>query len=77
MPAVGQGDRRLTSMGSTLTTPLALARSTGFAIHQLLSERPGLRGPGPGPAQSIVAYQALLARRVHYSGPVRPVDLRV
>jgi hypothetical protein len=54
-----------------------LARSAGFVIHQLLSAQPELLGPPPGRAQTITAYQAHIAKRIRYSGPVTPVDLRV
>jgi len=54
-----------------------LARSAGFAIHQLLAAMPELRGPPADLRQTIGAYRAHLASRIHYSGPVRPVDLRV
>jgi len=54
-----------------------LARGTGFLIHQLLAAMPELRGPPPDRPQTIGAYRAHLASRIHYSGPVTPVDLRV
>ena len=54
-----------------------LARGTGFLIHQLLAAMPELRGPPPDLPQTIGAYRAHLARRIHYSGPIRPVNLRV
>jgi len=38
---------------------------------------PELRGPPADLRQTIGAYRAHLASRIHYSGPVRPVDLRV
>ena len=53
------------------------AHSAGFAIHQLLAAMPELRGPPADLRQTIGAYRAHLASRIHYSGPVRPVDLRV
>ena len=64
------------SGGSDLEGAL-LARSAGFAIHQLLAAMPELRGPPADLRQTIGAYWAHLASRIHYSGPVRPVDLRV
>jgi hypothetical protein len=54
-----------------------LARGAGFAIHQLLAAMPELRAPPAELRQTIGAYRAHLASRIHYSGPVRPVDLRV
>jgi hypothetical protein len=54
-----------------------LARSAGFVIHQLLSAQPELRGPPAARAQTIGAYQSHIAKRIRYSGPVTPVDLRV
>jgi hypothetical protein len=55
----------------------APTRSNGFLIQQMLAAMPELRGPPQGLPQTISAYQAHLAKRIHYSGPVRPVDLRV
>ena len=54
-----------------------LARTVGFVIHQLLAATPELRGPPADLRQTIGAYRTHLASRIHYSGPVRPVDLRV
>lgn len=51
--------------------------NAGFLIHQLLSAEPELDGSAPDRRQTIAAYQAHLARRIHYSGPVRPVDLLI
>jgi hypothetical protein len=53
------------------------AGGTGFVIHQLLAAQPDLRGPPPDMPRTIAAYRAHLALRIHYSGPVGPVDLRV
>jgi hypothetical protein len=55
----------------------APTRSNGFLIQQMLAAMPELHGPPQGLPQTISAYQAHLAKRIHYSGPVRPVDLRV
>jgi hypothetical protein len=52
-------------------------RSAGFTIQQLLAAQPELRGPPASRPRSIAAYQAHLATRIRFSGPVTPVDLRV
>jgi hypothetical protein len=74
-----------TKTGSTATSatgpapdpPAApgLARAH-FLIHQLLAEAPELAAP-PSRPRTLAAYQAQLAHRIHYSGPVAPIDLRV
>jgi hypothetical protein len=65
--------------GALERTGSAIARAggSGFVIHQLLAALPELRGPPPDMPRTIGAYRAHLALRVHYSGPVAPVDLRV
>ncbi len=52
-------------------------RSAGFTIHQLLAAQPELRAPPASRTRTIAAYQAHLATRVRFSGPLLPVDLRV
>jgi hypothetical protein len=54
-----------------------LERATHFLIHELLAAAPGLGLTPPSRSRIVAAYQAQLARRIHYSGPVIPVDLRV
>ena len=51
--------------------------STGFLIHQLLADAPELDPPLPSRGTTHAAYQAHLARRIRYSGPVTSIDLRV
>jgi hypothetical protein len=46
-------------------------------IHELLAAAPELASAPPSRTQTVAAYRAQLARRIHYSGPVIPVDLRV
>jgi putative transposase len=53
------------------------ARSAGFTIHQLLAAQPELRARPASRPRTIAAYQAHLATRVRFSGPLLPVDLRV
>jgi hypothetical protein len=69
--------RAAASLGGSGLDGAPLVRGAGFAIHQLLAARPELRGPPADLRQTIGAYRAHLASRIHYSGPVRPVDLRV
>jgi hypothetical protein len=54
-----------------------LERATHFLIHELLAAAPELGRAPPSGLQTVAAYQAQLLRRIHYSGPVTPVDLRV
>jgi hypothetical protein len=49
----------------------------GFMIQQLLAARPELGGAPANRQKTIAAYQTHLAARIHYSGPVTPVDLRI
>jgi hypothetical protein len=63
--------------GGTALAGAPLARGTGFLIHQLLAAMPELRGPPPDLPRTLGAYRTHLASRIHYSGPVMPVDLRV
>jgi hypothetical protein len=46
-------------------------------IQQLLAARPELGGAPANRQKTIAAYQTHLAARIHYSGPVTPVDLRI
>jgi hypothetical protein len=59
-----------------LTAP-RLERGTHFLIHELLAAAPELGRAAPSGPRAVAAYQAQMARRIHYSGPVAPVDLRV
>jgi hypothetical protein len=54
-----------------------LERATHFLIHELLAAAAGLGMTPPSRSRTVATYQAQLARRIHYSGPVIPVDLRV
>ena len=66
--------------GAAPTSALALPkleRATHFSIHQLLAAAPDLGRTAPSRPQTMAAYRAQLAHRIHYSGPVAPVDLRV
>ena len=72
-PAAGAA----TSPGGSDRGGAPLARTAGFVIHQLLAAMPELRGSPPDLRQTLGAYRAHLASRIHYSGPVGPVDLRV
>ena len=56
---------------------LRLERVTSFMIHQLLAAAPELGLASPSRPRTLAAYQAQLAQRVRYFGPVLPVDLRV
>jgi hypothetical protein len=69
--------------GTTATKPAtddlalpSLARAH-FLIHQLLAEAPELAAATPSRPRTLAAYQAQLAHRIHYSGPVAAIDLRV
>jgi hypothetical protein len=53
-----------------------LERATHFLIPELLAAAPEL-GRAAERAADRCRYQAQLMRRIHYSGPVTPVDLRV
>jgi hypothetical protein len=75
--AIGPPERTVASLGDNAPGGAPLGRTAGFAIHQLLAAMPELRGPPPDLRQTLGAYRAHLASRIHYSGPVRPVDLRV
>jgi hypothetical protein len=57
--------------------PPRLERATSFLIHQLLAAAPELCTMPPSRPRTLAAYRAQLAQRIHYSGPVIPVDLRV
>ena len=63
--------------GSEPATLPPLARACHFLIHQLLAEAPELGRARPSGPRTLAAYQAQLAERVRYFGPISPVDLRV
>ena len=54
-----------------------LERTTHFSIHQLLAETPEFGAAPPSLPRTLAAYRAQLAHRIHYSGPIVPIDLRV
>lgn len=54
-----------------------LERATHFSIHQLLADAPELGRAPPSPLRTLAAYRAQLVHRIHYCGPIAPVDLRV
>ena len=54
-----------------------LGSATRFLIHELLAAAPELGALPPSRLRTVAAYQAQLAQRIRYSGPVSPVDLRV
>ena len=57
--------------------PPKLERTTHFLIHELLAALPELGTAPPSRPRTVAAYQAQLAQRIHYSGPVIPIDLHV
>lgn len=54
-----------------------LEGGAGFFVQQLLAAAPAHLGEAPAIHPVLAAYQAHLARRISYSGPVTPIDLRV
>jgi hypothetical protein len=62
---------------SGATAPPEPGRVTHFLIHELLAAAPELGSTAPSRARTVAAYRAQLAQRIHYSGPVIPIDLRV
>lgn len=76
-PALDPAPGATLALGGSDPGGAPLARSAGFAIHQLLATMPELRSPPADLRQTIDACRAHLASRIHYSGPVGPVDLRV
>jgi hypothetical protein len=78
-PAERVGSRseaRAIPTASELARP-SLEPVSEFLVHELLAAAPELGIGSPSRRQAVAAYQAQLARRIHYSGPVIPVDLRV
>ncbi len=79
IPERAQSGRRAAIVASA-TADLALPRlerGTHFSIHQLLAEAPELGRTAPSRPRTLAAYRAQLAHRIHYSGLIAPVDLRV
>ena len=56
---------------------LSLEQSAPFLIQQLLAAAPELNAARPSRRATLAAYEAHLARRIQYSGPLTPVDLRI
>ena len=58
-------------------TIAGIDRSVGFHVHKLATPNAEHGALRPHLETVLTAYQAHLARRVRYSGPLTPVDLRV
>jgi hypothetical protein len=71
--------RPATIAGAANAAPASprLERATHFSIHQLVAETPELGRAPPSLPRTLAAYRVQLAQRIHYSGPIAPVDLRV